>query len=97
MQTFVLMLSSLRQRTGSRVWFSAFADTEPPEETEHERIAGRIYELLFFYFGAIPTSDMTRLVRSRERRGRRINTGFSLDQTSERQRRKRLNVLRDAF
>lgn len=42
-------------------------------------------------------SDMMRLVRSKETRGRRINTGFSLDQTSERQRRKKLNVHDDAF
>lgn len=61
------------------------------------RILGKIYDHLL-YLGAIMTSGMMRLVRKRERETRqRINTGFSLDQTSERQRRKEMNVRCNAF
>lgn len=63
------------------------------KEMDPGRILENIYDRLL-YLGAIMTSGMMRLVRNRERETRQwINTGFSLDQTSERQRRKEMNVL----
>lgn len=80
----------------SRVCVSAWGNG-PGEEMDPGRILEKIYDHLL-YLGAIMTSGMMRLVRNRERETRqRINTGFSLDQRSERQRRKEMNVLRNAF
>lgn len=80
----------------SRVSFPARGNS-PGEELDPGRILEKIYDHLL-YLGAIMTSGMMRLAGNRERETRqRINTGFSLDQTSERQRRKEMNVLRHAF